>query len=453
MQNILISLLAFIIAIGLLTLIHEFGHFWVARQLGVKVLRFSIGFGKELFIWHDKHGTEYVLAAIPLGGYVKMLDEIEAPVADTEKHMAFNRKSIPKRMAIVCAGPVFNMLFAVLAYWLIFMLGVSALVPVLGAVPKGTVADLAGLKRGQEIVAIDGHITKTWEDISIALMAHLGEKGAVDFSVKDLKTQQVSQHVADLTGWSIDEKNSNILKTLGLEPFDPIPPVVDKLVPGYPAERTDLRYGDLIVSLDEQPVETQTELTKYIREKAGQTIIVGYQRDGVLHHLEIKPVKKLIDGGGEVGFIGIGFQARAYPSNLIKIEKFGVVNAFTKAIIKTKDYTILTVDFLYKMVMGKVSMQHISGPISIAKYAGQTMKISLQEFLSFLALVSISLGVLNMLPVPVLDGGHFLFCVLESITGKPLSEKVRIFWQRIGVFFLASLMILALYNDFVRLLG
>jgi regulator of sigma E protease len=460
MQNILISLVSFLIAVSLLTIIHEFGHFFAARKLGVKVLRFSIGFskdtigfGKDLFIWHDRHGTEYAITTVPLGGYVKMLDETEEPVADTEKHMAFNYKSIPARMAIICAGPIFNMLFAVLAYWLVFMLGVSFLVPVLGSVSKGTFADLAGLRRGQEILAIDGQKTNTWEDISVALIAHLGEKDAIKFTVKDIKTDKISQHIANLSGWSIDEKNSNILQTLGLDPYDPIPPIVDKILPGYPAEQTSLRSGDLITALDDQKIETQTELTRYIREKAGRLVIVKYKRDGGLHETRVTPVKKLIEGGEEVGFIGIGFQPGAYPSNLIRVEKLGIFDAFTKAIRKTSDYTILTIDFLYKMVVGKVSMQYIAGPVSIAQYAGQTIQVGIQDFLSFLALVSISLGVLNMLPIPVLDGGHFLFCVIESITGKPLSKKARVFGYRIGISFLASLMILAIYNDFVRLAG
>lgn len=453
MLELLIAVGGFLIAVGLLTTVHEFGHFWVARRCGVKVQRFSIGFGRPLLTWHDKLGIEYVIAAIPLGGYVKMLDETEGDeVLPQEQNMAFNRKSVGVRIAVICAGPLANIFFAVFAYWLVFMIGVTTLVPILGAIPKGSIADLAKLQQGYEIVSINEQPTASWEDVSVALMTHLGGKDFVKLQALDRASNNYSEHVLDLTHWSIDNKEGDILKSLGMAPYDPVPPIVGKLMLGYPAEQAGLLPGDEIIRADEQLISTRTQLTRYLRLKPNQEVTLEVKRaDQTKKEFTLKPVKKLIEGGEEVGFIGIQYQQTQLPTNFVRSVSYGPLVAFGKALVKTKDYTLLTVQFLQKIFTGKMSLSHIAGPISIAKYAGETVRYGIEYFLGFLALVSISLGVLNMLPIPILDGGHFVFCIVELLIGRPISGRILELGRYFGVAFLVCLMILALHNDIVRL--
>ena len=452
MMDYIIAIFSFVVVIGILTTVHEAGHFLVARLCGVKVLQFSIGFGKSLLSWHDRFGTEYMISAIPLGGYVRMLGDDDNEVTQLEQHMAFSGKSVFARMAIICAGPFANMIFAVIAYWLVFMIGISSIVPVLGTVPKGTVADLANLKKGYEIVSIDEQRTNTWEDVSVALMPHLGEKSFVKLKAYNKVTKKQSIHVINLTDWTVDNTQGDILKSLGLEPFDPVLPVIGKLISGCPVADSGLQPGDQIIALDDVPVETRTQVTNYVRKKAGIAINVTAIRQGKKLTFWVTPMKKLAEGGEEIGFIGIQYQQTPWPKELITVHKFGPVDSFKKALIRTKEYTVLTLQFLQKIIMGKISLQYVAGPISIAKYAGQTACIGVEYFLGFLALVSINLGILNLvLPIPILDGGHILYCVLELLNGKALSKRAVEVGRIFGVIFLASLMLLALYNDILRL--
>ncbi len=451
MMEYLIAIFSFVIAIGVLTTVHEAGHFFVARLCGVKVLQFSIGFGKALLRWNDRWGTEYMLSAIPLGGYVRLLGENDEEVNMLEQHMAFNGKSVLTRMTIICAGPLANMLFAIIAYWLVFMIGISSIVPVLGNVPKGTVADVANLKKGYEIVSVDGKTTTTWEDVSVALMPYLGEKGFVKINAYNKSAKKYSTHVMNLIDWSVDNAQGDILKSLGLEPFDPVLPVIGKLLPGFPAFDSGLLPGDHIIAVNDIPVDTRTQVTDYLRKKAGKAVGIKVIRNKKKLMLWVTPIKKLAEGGEEIGFIGIQYQQTPWPKDLIKIYKYGPIDSFKKAVLRTKEYTVLTIQFLQKIVMGRISLQHVAGPISIAKYAGQTVRIGAEYFLGFLALVSINLGVLNLiLPIPILDGGHILYCILELFNGRPLSKRAMEIGRVFGVIFLASLMVLALYNDVLR---
>lgn len=451
MTGILYSILGFVLAIGLLTAIHEYGHFWTARRLGVKVLRFSIGFGKVLFSWHDKSGTEYALCAIPLGGYVKMLDQNEGEVAVKDLPHAYNTKPVWKRMLIIAAGPISNLLFAVLAYWLVFMWGISAIVPIIGEVPKDTVAYRAGLHSGQEITAVDGNLTQNWEDIILAIVPHLGEHDDVQIAVKDIKDQTVSNHTLELKNWNLDEQE-NVLLNLGLVPYDPLLPIVGKVLDGYPAQKIGLQAGDQIISLDGHKIANVTQLLTLLQDKYDQVVPLVIERKNQNINFVITPAKKESENGAVSGFIGIQFAQQAWPAKFIRLQRLAPIPALSMAVERTKEYTVLTLQFLGKMVTGKMSLQHISGPIAIAQYAGVTVRSGFETFMGFLALVSVSLGVLNMLPIPVLDGGHFLFCIIELIRGKALSMRAMNVGLAIGFVFLGGIMFLAIYNDVLRLL-
>lgn len=451
MNTFIFAILGFIVAIGLLTTVHEFGHFWVARTLGVKVLKFSIGFGRSLFSWYDKSGTEYVVAAIPLGGYVKMLDQNEGLVAPNELHRAFNTKSVWTRMLIIAAGPAFNMLFAIVAYWCVFMLGVTSMVPVLGDVPNGSIAAVAGLKSGQEIIAVDDHPTASWEDIAVALISHVGDSNFINIKVQDQNSRQTSVHALNLTNWSLANNDENIIKNLGLAPLDPIEPIVGSLLPDMPAAKAGLKPGDKIIGVDGVPVTSRSAFMHALHDKYDRALHLSVERNGHTETILITPIKKILDGGEAIGYIGIQFQEQAWPQDLIRVRKATPWIALQQATAKTKEYTILTLQFLRKMIIGQMSLQHVAGPISIAKFAGRTAQSGLEYYLGFLALVSISLGVLNMLPIPILDGGHFLFCLIEVVRGKPLSPRAINIGHSVGFVILGSFMLLAVYNDVLRL--
>lgn len=451
MNPILSSVLGFIVAIGLLTMIHEFGHFWVARRMGVKVLRFSIGFGKPLFSWHDKQGTEYVIAPIPLGGYVYMLDQNEGPVAPNELHLAFNNKPVLSRMLILVAGPAVNIIFAVLAYSCVFMLGITSIVPVLGDVPKGSAAYAAGLRSGEEIMAIDKHSIATWEDVAVALMSNLGNSHFANITVKNLHTGHVSDHALNLNNWGDNDNSSaNLIRNLGLEPYDPMEPIVESVMPDMPAVTAGIKSGDRILSIDGQDITGRMQMLSLLRDKYDRDVRVLIQRQQETLTVLVTPIKKVMESGAVIGFIGIQFENKPWPDNLIRVQKYGPVTALLMGLEKTKDYSILTLQFVGKMVTGKMSLQNVAGPISIAKFAGRTATAGAEYFLSFLALISISLGVLNMLPIPILDGGHLLFCLVELVRGKALSRQVINYARFFGMILIASFMLLAIYNDFVN---
>ncbi len=452
MTNLFYSLLGFVVAVGLLTTVHEFGHFWVARLLGVKVLRFSIGFGKSLLSWHDKHGTEYVLAAIPLGGYVKMLDQNEGAVAANELHKAFNRKPVWMRMLVICAGPAFNLIFAIITYSIVFMWGVATLAPVLGNIHKGTAAYNAGLHPGQEIVAVADQKVHSWEDIAVAMMGHVGDNNFVNVTVLDPHTKKTSVHALNINNLATENNDDNILKNIGLEPIDPMRPIVGKVMADMPAQQAGLEPGDEIISIDSRAVQSQSDVVDLLSDKYDRAVHMRIKRHNEELPILITPQKKVLEGGELSGFIGIQFQTQPVPENLIRLERFGPWTAFCMALYKTKEYSVLTLQFLGKMITGKMSLQYVAGPISIAKFAGISVQSGMEYFLGFLALVSISLGVLNLLPIPILDGGHLLFCCIELVRGKALSMRAMQVGHVFGFVVLGCFMLLAMYNDVVRLL-
>lgn len=453
MGNVLFSVLWFVLALGVLVTVHEFGHFWVARTLDVKVLRFSIGFGQPLILWRSRADeTEYVVAALPLGGYVKMLDETEGEVAPQETHRAFNRQSLGKRFAIVFAGPFFNFIFAVLAYWLMFMLGVTGVKPVIGDVDPGSVASNAGLRAGDEIVAVEGERTPTWEATILAMLPKVLDHEPVQIAVQD-RRQSRRQVTLEVRGKGIELDQGNMLRDLGIRPFRlDIPAVIGKVIPGSPAERAGLRPGDKVLSADGNPIRDWEEWVRYVRKKPEAVIKTQVQRGPDVLLLDVRPDKAGGAAGGEViGHIGASVQVSAASESQLGVMRYPPLQALGAGLKKTWDMGSLTVHLLAKMVVGQASWQNISGPISIAQYAGQAASIGLTTFLAFLAVISVSLGVLNLLPIPVLDGGHLLYYGIEFFKGSPLSDQAQLLGQRIGIALLLALMGIAFYNDLARL--
>ena len=452
MSSVLSSAFFLILTLGVLITFHEFGHYWVARRLGVKVLRFSVGFGKPL--WRKQYGpdqTEYVVAALPFGGYVKMLDEREGEVAAHELHRAFNRQSVGRRAAIVIAGPAFNLLLAALLYWLVFLIGVPGLRPLVGGIMDGTPAAEAGFVVGDEIVAVGGRQTATWNNAILALLDAGLANGLVSVTVRD--EQQQTQHralsLAQLPG---ELNQGNVLEILGLRPAKVnLPPLLGHLESGGPAARAGLETGDRVVSVDGQPVEDWGAFVDIIRSKPSTDIELIVERGGeqlklVAHTAAVKSKKETY------GRIGAAVQEQAaYLEKFTVTQKFGPLDAILPAINKTWEDTTLTLKLLYKMVVGAVSVTNLSGPLSIAQYAGGSASIGLVPFLMFLAIVSVSLGVLNLLPVPVLDGGHLMFYAVEAVTGKPIPPNVEVMGQRLGIGLILMMMVVAFYNDIVRL--
>ncbi len=440
----------FIVALAILITVHEFGHFWVARKLGVKVLRFSIGFGKSLYSW-QRGGVEYVIAAIPLGGYVKMLDEREGEVAQGEQHMAFNRQPLGSRFAIVFAGPLFNFIFAILLYWLIFIIGIPGIKPVVGEVEAASSAQLAGFQSGDEIVAVDAEQTTTWEAVMMALLEHSMDAETIKVRVSDADQRSI-ERLLDMKAVSIDElSKDNILSQLGLIPYRPkIPAILGELESGGAAEMAGFLSGDKIITANGKPVDDWSAWVTLVQTHPEKNIIVEFERNGALLIKTIRP--KTVDGG--IGRIGAGVQVpEGLLSEMERVVSYNPLEALWKATIKTWDMTALTFQMLGKMVVGEVSLDNISGPISIAQYAGYSANVGLISFLKFLALISISLAVLNLLPIPILDGGHLFFYIIEFFKGAPLSDEAQLLGQKLGIVLLISLMFLAFYNDIDRLLG
>ena len=453
-MSILQTIAAFIVALGILVAIHEYGHFWVARRLGVKILRFSVGFGQPLIsrrLGPDQ--TEFTIAAIPLGGYVKMLDHREGEVPAAEAERAFDRQPLSSRTAIVLAGPLANLLFAIAAYWAMFMTGVTGLAPLVGEVTPGSLADAAGFRAGQEIVAVDGRSTPTWDAVLHRAISHVIDAREVPVMVVDADGGN-RELVLNFGAVDVDEiSEGRFFSSTGLYPFRPlIPAVIDSVEAGMPAAAAGMLPGDRIVAADETEIGRWNDWVDYVRDRPGRPIAVTVLRGGEELALTLVP-GRAEDGGETIGRIG----ARVLiPEDLPRaptaVERYGPVAAIGKAVQKTADMTSMTLRILGKMVMGQASVKNLSGPVSIAQFAGQSASLGLAQFLGFLALVSVSLGVLNLLPIPLLDGGHLFFYLIEFAARRPVPEAVQAFGQQIGLFVLLSLMGLAVYNDIMRII-
>ncbi|MEO6696515.1 MAG: RIP metalloprotease RseP, partial [Gammaproteobacteria bacterium] len=421
MNTILISVAAFVVTLGILITIHEFGHYWFARRLGVKVLRFSVGFGRPL--WRRLAGpdqTEYVVAALPLGGYVKMLDEREGEVPPEQLHRAFNRKSVGRRAAIVFAGPLFNFLFAILAYWIMFVIGVDGVKPVVGEIQPASFAAQAGLKNGDEIVTVGGKPTPTWEAVLFILLDKVYDKGEIVLEVRDQDAQR-RQHTLDLRGAPKGLDRGDLLENLGIRPVRPVlPPVIGEVEKGGAAEVAGLAKGDKILNADGAAIRNWDDWVNSVRSRPNQVIKVQIERAGALLTLEVKPAA-IKAQTGTIGRIGAAPEPPTeIPTALRAVTRYNPAEALLRAGAKTWEMSALTLLVLGKMVTGQAALENLSGPLSIAQYAGYSAQDGLASFLRFLAIVSVSLGVLNLLPIPVLDGGHLLYYLVEAVSGRPI---------------------------------
>lgn len=447
------TLFYFTVAIAILVAFHELGHFWVARKTGVKVIRFSIGFGKKLWSYQKSpEQTEFVLSAVPLGGYVKMVDEREGEVKPEDLPYAFNRQSVAVRTAIVAAGPLFNLLLAISLFWLVLVIGETGIKPILGKIDANTLAAEAGFQDGDEILRVNQKPTPTWimamdEVFSAAI------DGQRDI-VFDVKTSDEQQQFRIITLTDEDVKSPEILnERLGLKPWMPIiKPVIGKLLDGGAAKQAGLQSGDLILSADGQTIADWQQWVSYVQAKPDMPINVIVERNDMLVALQLTPRKEEQEDGKILGKIGAGVEVPKDLLNDLQVEySLSPIEAIPAAFKKTWFYSISTLKMIGKMFIGAASVDNLSGPISIAQYAGQSAEMGLTAFLRFLGLVSVSLGVLNLLPVPVLDGGHLLFYVVEVIKGSPVSDRLQLYFQQVGMFLLISLMALALFLDLGRL--
>ncbi|OHV10476.1 RIP metalloprotease RseP [Kushneria phosphatilytica] len=449
-MGILQNILAVIVVLGVLITIHEFGHFWVARRCGIRVLRFSVGFGRPLLMRVDRHGTEFALAAIPLGGYVRMLDEREAPVDPAEQHLAFNRQSVWKRIAVVSAGPLANFLLALVAYWLMFMVGTTTVTPMVGAVSPDSPAAGGGLERGQEIVRIEGERTRSWEEVNLALIGAIG-RDRLHFETRN-EGGALQQHTLNVSSYMAQQDPPRPLETLGFVPWRPAtPPVIGRVLPEGAAAAAGLQAGDRIISIGGVHIDDWSELVNQVQASANRTLELQVSRNGQTRPVTLKPRPHQLDDGRSVGYIGAAAEPGQWPAQYRRELRYGPLEAVGRALHRTASMTALTVGSIRKMLTGLISPSNLSGPITIARVAGESARSGLETFIGFLAYLSISLGVLNLLPIPVLDGGHLLFYAIEAVRGRPLSDRAQAMGLRIGAALVAALMIMAFYFDLMRL--
>jgi len=433
--------LALIVTLGVLVTFHELGHYLVARWSGVRILRFCVGFGRPIWSRVDRRGTEWAVAALPLGGYVRMLDEREPDPATVRRpgDVAFNELQVGWRIAIAAAGPLANFLLAILVYWSLFVVGSTSVAPMLGAVPEDSPGARAGLVEHAEIVAVDGASTPTWQSVSMALAARLGDSGAIRLALEPPGAAEPVERRIAIDNWHRGVDEPDLLGSLGIVPA--VPAVLGRVVPGDPADRAGLRPGDRIAAVDGEAVNW-SQLVGRIQAAPGADLELTVLRAGT--RLQVPVTTDARGGDGEPqGYLGIGPNTNTV--------RYGVLSALPRGLEETWDKTVLTLQLMQKMITGQVSVKNLSGPITIAKVAGDSAQAGWRFFMSVLALLSISLGVLNLLPIPILDGGHILFCLVELLRGRPVPERVQLLGTQVGLALVGGLMLLALYNDIARL--
>ncbi len=452
-MSIIISILLFLITISILVAVHEWGHFIVARWCGVKTLRFSIGFGKIIWRKVTRSGLEIAVSTIPLGGYVKFLDENEAIVPLDQRRYAFNRQSVFKRIAIVLAGPLFNFLFAFFAFWLMLVIGSHHMKPIIAEVVPHSLAAKAGFLPQQRIVAINDTKVSSWQEIRLALYNRLAEDKPVLVSVQGPNDTAPRTILVDVSGVRLDEDNIDILEDFGVFPFVlDIPAVVDQVEPKSPAAAMGLKRGDKILSINGQAVANWQALLEQITSLGGQTVTLVILRHDTQESLTMTLGKRIDHQGEERGYLGIRAKALPLPKDLMVVKRYNPLAAIPKAAHETWRMTTLSVNLMYKMITAKIDLSGIAGPIGIAEGAGIVAHSGIAAYLSFLALISIGLGIVNILPIPVLDGGYLLYFLIEIARGRPLSDRAQLIGIKIGFAILLCLLLFASYNDIMRLL-
>lgn len=449
------AILWFLVTLGILVTFHEFGHFYIARRCGVKVLRFSVGFGKSLFCWRDRHGTEFVVAAIPLGGYVKMLDEREGEVKPDELPQAFTQKSVAQRMAIVSAGPLANFILAAVVYFALALVGSKGIAPVTGALIDGSPADRAGIGINEEIVSVDGESTPTWAAVIGQLVSRIGDTGDLVFMVRSFhpigdRSDLALPKIIPVRQWLGDADRPDLLAELGIIPAEPETTwTIIQIASDSAAEQAGLQIGDQLIAVDGAPLESIKAWRDYIRQRAEIPLEMVYRRDGVMKQVRLIP-KLNQEDGLPIGKAGIGIDLQ-WPQGMVRDIQYSLPAAAAHGLTKTLDQAVLIFSFLKRLILLDLSVKNMGGTITIAQVASDTAQSGWINYLGFLAFLSVSLGVFNLLPIPVLDGGHLLFYTIEAIRGRPLSEKLQLVGYQIGLFVIVSVMIVAHYNDLVRL--
>lgn len=451
MLHLFVSIIGILITIFFVIGTHETAHFLIARLVGVKVLRFSIGFGKTLCRWHDKKGTEYVIALVPLGGYVKMLDETEDAVPENELHFAYNRQPFYKKFLIVIAGPITNLFCAFILYWIIFMVGFTTIKPMIGAVEPNSIAAVAGLKANQEIVKIDNQPVTAWAGFMLRLLSHAGNKDQATIDTLTTPQQTTSQHTLDLTDWKMDGLTPDPLSSIGIKPYMPtVPLIIGKIASDSPAAKAKLLIHDKIIAINQQPIKDWNQIITFITEHPDQTLTFNLERNKKNIQIVVTIGKQRDLFFKKSGYLGIGPDF-TFPKNMLRNIKYPPLAAIKPAYQELYDFTYFNILLIGKLITGKLSLQSLGGPITIFDTAGDALNIGFVSFLGFLAFLSVSIGVINFLPIPGLDGGHLFIQLTESIIGRPVPEKLLSVLYRLGFMLILFILMIALVNDLLRL--
>lgn len=448
-MELLQTVFGFLLALLILVSVHEFGHYWVARLCGVRILRFCIGMGKPFWSFKDKHGTEFGIAPFPLGGYVKMLDEREVEVPEHERHLAYNSKSVWQRISILAAGPIANFLLAILIFWgILFTGGTTGIAPTVGSVAANSIAESAGLRAGHEILAVDGVETPTRQAVLEQLFSRLGESGSLSLTVSDAGATRELQ--VPLNNWLSGAKDPDPIAGLGAEFYRPAIVFGDVTADGA-AAAGGLQSGDVLVNVDGETFASLQPWVDYVQARPGKGLRFTVDRDGERVSLILTPTAVSSSDGATSGRLGVHVGYQAFDKDMLRRQQFGIADSFVGGVDKTVSTTGFVLMSMQKLIVGEISTKNLSGPIGIAKVAGDHARAGVVYFVEFLAILSIYLGVLNLLPIPILDGGHILYCLIEAVKGSPVSERIQMMGFSLGLSLLAGVMVVAFYNDILRL--
>ncbi|RCX08066.1 RIP metalloprotease RseP [Marinomonas foliarum] len=447
----ILNILSIVVSLGLLITFHEFGHYFVARRCGVKVLRFSVGFGKPIYRYVGKTGTEFTLAMIPLGGYVRMLDEREGDVPESLKNQTFNCKTVWQRIAIVAAGPVANFILAIAIYALVALLGVQSIAPKVGDVDQQSPASQTQIQSGDELISLAGDSVTSWDDVNLVLAGLIGKTGTIIVRYQSEGGGSLHEETIDLNRWLVGDEPNNLIRAFGFQPWQPtVIPIIAQVVDDGAGFTAGFEPGDEILSIDGQSVVSWQQVVASVQSSPNQALSMKVQRKQDVINLTLLP-KYMERDGKVIGYAGLAVVPPVWDESLIRERRYGVFEALSYGVEQTHKMVSLTVSSIGKMLQGLISVDNLSGPITIAKVASASADSGVQSFLKFMAYLSVSLGVLNLLPIPMLDGGHLVFFGIEAIRRKPVSERVQGLAYRVGASLLFALMAVAIFNDIARL--